>query len=119
MYITSKTVLTNEQVEAAAKKFGMNAWTKPGTNEVRNYLNKSSLEQIIGLEESYYRSGNVSGCSYIDYNGERVDVAHCRAYLPKYHKIFIVNGKVNSSWGPFEDNMAELIAQSIIKNLAN
>lgn len=119
MYTTSKTMLTNEQVEVAAKKFGMKEWTKPGTNEVRYYLNKSSLEQIIGLEESFYNSGNVSGCSYIDYNGERVGVAHRRAYLPTYHKIFVAGGKVSSSWEPFEDNMAELIAQSIVKNLAD
>ena len=118
MYITSKTVLTNEQVEAAAKKFGMNAWTKPGTNEVRNYLNKSSLEQIIGLNEEHYNTGNVRHCSYKDENGDRILVANCRAYT-NCHKIYICKGIVYSTWAPYDANIAELIAQSIIKNLAN
>lgn len=114
-YTTSETMLTNEQIEAAVEKYGMKEWKKPGTNEVRYYINLSQLEQIIGLHESFYGTGNVSGCSYIDFNGERVPVANRRAYLSNYHKIYIVNGKVCSSWNPYDDNMAELIAQDLAK----
>lgn len=110
----SETVLTDEQVAAFAEKYNVKPWKKRD-GEVRYYLNQSELEQIIGLDEDRYKSGNVHHCSYKDENGETVSVANCRAYNSYCHKIYIANGVVNSNWAPYDANIAELIAMNLTK----
>ena len=36
----------------------LGTWTHPGTRETRRYVN--NIREIIGLDVSYYRSGNIS-----------------------------------------------------------
>lgn len=110
----STTVLTDEQVKAFAEKYNVEPWTKKD-GEVRYYLNQPELEKIIGLDEEHYNSGNVKHCSYTDEDGYEVEVAHSRAYMSGFHKIYIANGIVNSSWAPYDANIAELIAKNLTK----
>lgn len=110
----STTVLTDEQVKAFAEKYNVDPWTKKD-GEVRYYLNESELEKIIVLYQEYYKSGNVKCCSYIDEDGNKVVVANRRAYNSNFHKIYIANGVVNSSWAPYDANIAELIAKNLTK----
>lgn len=109
----STTVLTDEQVAAFAEKYNVKPWKKRD-GEVRYYLNQSELEQIIGLNEEHYNTGNVRHCSYKDENGDRISVANCRAYT-NCHKIYICNGIVYSTWAPYDANIAELIAMNLTK----
>ncbi|MDO4595947.1 MAG: hypothetical protein Q4B30_03110 [Coriobacteriaceae bacterium] len=44
----STTILSDEQVEQIADKYGITPWTKKGAP--RYYLNLDELEDIIGLE---------------------------------------------------------------------
>lgn len=112
--MTSTTVLTDSQVKAFAEKYNVKPWIKKD-GETRYYLNRSGLEEIIGLEEEHYNTGRVSHCSYTDENGRKVKVANSRAYNPYCHKIYIANGVVNSTWEPYDENIAELIAKNLTK----
>lgn len=112
--MTSITVLTDSQVKAFAEKYNVEPWTKKA-GEVRYYLNQSELEEIIGLNEGHYNTGNVSNCSYINECGREVKVANSRAYNSYFHKIYIANGVVNSTWAPYDENIAELIADNLTK----
>lgn len=55
-------------------KAELNSWTHPGTGEVRDYVN--NLNAVIGLEVSYYGTGNISSASL---DGE--SISNSRAYL--------------------------------------
>ena len=112
--MTSTTLLTDSQVKAFAEKYNVKPWIKKD-GEARYYLNQSELEEIIGLEEEHYNSGNVRYCSYVDENGHKVRVATRRAYMSYFHKIYIANGVVNSTWEPYDENIAELIAKNLTK----
>lgn len=91
----------------------LNAWINPRTGKTRHYLNEDGLGKIIGLEQSYYKSGNVSGCHYIDAEGETVSVAHSRAFNGTFSKVYVEDGAVHSSWNPYGENIAELVAARI------
>lgn len=112
--MTSTTVLTDSQVKAFTEKYNVKPWIKKD-GEARYYLNRSELEKIIGLKEEYYNSGRVSHCSYTDESGRKVKVANGRAYNSYLHKIYIANGVVNSTWEPYDENIAELIAKNLTK----
>lgn len=110
----SETVLTDEQVAAFAEKYNVKPWKKRD-GEVRYYLNQSELEQIIGLYEPRYNSGNVCHCYYTDEEGRTIKVANSRAYSDSMHKTYICNGVVNCGWEPYGANIAELIAMNLTK----
>ena len=115
---TSTTILSSEQVSQIAEKFGIVAWTKRGAP--RYYLNLDELAEIIGLDQSFYNSGNCSGCSYTDLRGNEVDVAHSRAYGDGGYmgnKTYICDGRVYCTWEPYGESIAELIAVRIAEIL--
>lgn len=115
---TSTTILTNEQVSQITEKFGIAAWTKMDTP--RYYLNLDALAEIIGLDQSFYRSGHCSGCSYTDLRGDEVTVANSRAYGDGGYmgnKTYICDGRVCCTWEPYDENIAELIAIRIAEML--
>lgn len=93
--------------------FGLKAWSNPyNLMDVRYYLNPSELQRIC-LTQTYYKSGNVSGCEYIDKNGETIPIAHARAYS-YFNKTYIdKRGRVWSNWTPYHydgENFAEAVA---------
>lgn len=110
---TSTTILTAEQVQAIADKYGIQPWTKKGAP--RYYLNADALAEIIGLDQTFYKTGSCSGCSYIDLSGHEVSVAHSRAYGSGYYacKTYICEGRVYCDWEPYGEDIAELVAVRI------
>ena len=112
----STTILSDEQVEQIADKYGITPWTKKGAP--RYYLNLEELADIIGLEQSFYKSGYCSGCEYVGLDGERVSVAHARAYGDGGYmgsKTYICGGKVYCTWEPYGEDIAELIAARLLE----
>lgn len=108
-YTASTTKVTEMAVAKLAEAGIAKPWTNPRTGKVRHYINLDGLAKLIGLEQSYYNSGNVSGCSYVDIDGDKVTVAHSRAY-GSYSKTYIEDGTVHTTWNPYGADIAELIA---------
>lgn len=108
-YTASTTKVTETAVAKLAEAGIAKPWTNPRTGKVRHYINLDGLAKLIGLEQSYYNSGNVSGCSYVDIDGDKVTVAHSRAY-GSYAKTYIEDGTVHTTWNPYGADIAELIA---------
>ena len=112
-YTTSKISLTDEQVAAVACKYEIEPWTKAG--DERFYLNLDALGDLIGLDQSFYKNGSCSGCSYVDDEGDEVTVAHSRCYGRGQFgcRTFISGGTIYSDWMPYGANIAELVAMRI------
>lgn len=108
-YTASTTKVAETAVAKLAEAGIAKPWTNPRTGKVRHYINLDGLAKLIGLEQSYYNSGNVSGCSYVDIDGDKVTVAHSRAY-GSYAKTYIEDGTVHTTWNPYGADIAELIA---------
>lgn len=108
-YTASTTKVAETAVAKLAEEGIAKPWTNPRTGKVRHYINLDGLAKLIGLEQSYYNSGNVSGCSYVDIDGDKVTVAHSRAY-GSYAKTYIEDGTVHTTWNPYGADIAELIA---------
>lgn len=108
-YTASTTKVAETAVAKLAEAGIAKPWTNPRTGKVRHYINLDGLAKLIGLEQSYYNSGNVSGCSYVDIDGDKVTVAHSRAY-GSYAKTYIEYGTVYTTWNPYGADIAELIA---------
>lgn len=108
-YTASTTKVTETAVAKLAEAGIAKPWTNPRTGKVRHYINLDGLAKLIGLEQSYYKSGNVSGCSYVDIDGDKVTVANSRAY-GSYAKTYIEDGTVHTTWNPYGADIAELIA---------
>lgn len=108
-YTASTTKVTETAVAKLAEAGIAKPWTNPRTGKVRHYINLDGLAKLIGLEQSYYNSGNVSGCSYVDIDGDKVTVANSRAY-GSYAKTYIEDGTVYTTWNPYGADIAELIA---------
>lgn len=108
-YTASTTKVTETAVAKLAEAVIAKPWTNPRTGKVRHYINLDGLAKLIGLEQSYYNSGNVSGCSYVDIDGDKVTVANSRAY-GSYAKTYIEDGTVYTTWNPYGADIAELIA---------
>lgn len=87
-------------------------WKNPRTGAVRHYINADGLHAIIGFEQTYYNTGNISGVHYIDEDGDTVTVAHSRGYH-RDDKTFIEDGTVYCSWTPYGANIAELVARNL------
>ena len=110
MQYTASTTKVAEMAVAKLADAGIaKPWTNPRTGKVRHYINLDGLAKLIGLEQSYYNSGNVSGCSYVDIDGDKVTVANSRAY-GSYSKTYIEDGTVHTTWNPYGADIAELIA---------
>lgn len=108
-YTASTTKVTETAVAKLAEAGIAKPWTNPRTGKVRHYINLDGLAKLIGLEQPYYKSGNVSGCSYVDIDGDKVTVANSRAY-GSYAKTYIEDGTVHTTWSPYGADIAELIA---------
>lgn len=110
-YQTSKTKLTERQVTELASRYGITPWTKAGGE--RYYLGLAALKDLIGLDQGFYKSGNVSSCSYVDEAGDEVCVANCHAYGKGWGaaKTFVQDGIVHTSWTPYDADIADLVAK--------
>lgn len=113
-YNTSTTKVSEEAIKTLVTNGDAKEWKNPRTGATRYYINEEGLGNIIGLEQAYYKSGSVRGCSYTGEDGERVAVAHSRAYS-HYDKTYIEDGIVNSTWAPYGADIAELIAHNLTK----
>lgn len=110
----STTKVSEEATKALVANGDAKEWQNPRTGATRYYINEEGLANIIGLEQDYYKSGNVRGCSYTDEDGDRVTVAHSRAY--SYNdKTYIEDSIVHSTWAPYGADIAELIAHNLTK----
>lgn len=116
-YIESNTKVN---VNEAADKLGLKAWTRPGKpDDVRFYLNRPDLQKVC-LNQSYYKSGNVSGCEYIDFDGEPCPVAHSRAYAYGNKTYIDKDGHIWTNWRPYGydyENFAEAVAVNLNRKL--
>lgn len=94
-------------------------WRNPLTGRMRRYLNVDDMGKLIGMRVSYYKSGNCSGCSYINAYGDRVQVAHSRGWSYASKVYVESDGRVYSSWEPEDDCIAELVAMRINEAYGN
>ena len=113
-YHESTTIVSEDAVQRLVGEYKARVWRNPRSGVTRFYLNVDALENLIGLDVEFYKSGNVRCCSYIDADGEEVRVANSRAYT-RWTKTFIENGKVYTEWAPYGEDIAELIALNIAK----
>jgi hypothetical protein len=112
----TKATITEEETKKMIEKFNLTPWSKNG-QAPRYYLNLDVLEKLIGLEQDFYKSGNVSSCFYKDSDGDEVSVANSRAYGRGYmsHKTYISENTVVTTWNPYDVDMAAEIANRIHK----
>lgn len=97
----------------------LSAWRKPGTTQTRRYIN--NVKDIVGLELTRYRSGNVSGASL---NGSYVSNAEgCRIGAACNDAKFWIDEAgtlhyrdMSEYWGPREitfDEVRDAVSASI------
>lgn len=113
-YHESATVVSEDAAQRLVDEHKARVWRNPRSGITRFYLSVDALEDLIGLDVEFYKSGNVRRCSYIDADGEVVRVANSRAYT-RWTKTFIENGRVYTEWAPYGEDIAELIALNIAK----
>ena len=94
----------NDKIIAALEKKGFNRWTKG--NMDRLYINAS----MLGLELTYYKTGNVSGAWF---NGEEISNTRGREYKEAKTYINIETGAVISSVSTLKDAAQELLEKTI------
>lgn len=116
-YDTSTTTVTTDQLDQLIAKYQLKPWGK----DSRYYLNMDALADLIGLDVTYYKTGSVKGCQYVDADGDKVNVAHSRAYAKGGYgfpgnKTFIKAGKVYCDWKPYGEDIAELVALAVSKS---
>lgn len=112
-YVASSTKISEQSARNLVSLGIANEWVNPRTGKTRYYIGESGLARIIGLKTSWYKSGHCSGCSYVGPDGETVTVAHHRAYSDAWSKCFIEDGTVMTTWKPYGENIAELVAKRI------
>ncbi len=83
----------------------LNTWTHPGTGEVRLYVN--NLAEVIGLDVSFYKTGNVSSAAL---DGERISNSKAAQLLGV--KVWLLDGED----GP---QVGERGVRVFVKNLAS
>lgn len=71
--------MTNTKVE-------LSSWRKPGTDEVRLYV--QNIHEIIGLDIERYNTGNISSASL---GGETI--SNSKAYEIVDVKVFLIQGE--------------------------
>ena len=113
-YHESATVVSEDGAQRLVDEHKARVWRNPRSGITRFYLSVDALEDLIGLDVEFYKSGNVRRCSYTDADGEVVRVANSRAYT-RWTKTFIENGRVYTEWAPYGEDIAELIALNIAK----
>lgn len=113
-YHESATVVSEDAAQRLVDEHKARVWRNPRSGITRFYLSVDALEDLIGLDVEFYKSGNVRRCSYIDAECEIVRVANSRAYT-SWTKTFIENGRVYTEWAPYGEDIAELIALNIAK----
>lgn len=113
-YHESATVVSEDAAQRLVDEHKARVWRNPRSGITRFYLSVDALEDLIGLDVEFYKSGNVRRCSYIDADGEVVRVANSRAYT-RWTKTFIENGRIYTEWAPYGEDIAELIALNIAK----
>lgn len=113
-YHESATVVSEDAAQRLVDEHKARVWRNPRSGITRFYLSVDALEDLIGLDVEFYKSGNVRRCSYIDADGEVVRVANSHAYT-RWTKTFIENGRVYTEWAPYGEDIAELIALNIAK----
>lgn len=111
-YNTSDTKVGETVVDRLVADGLAKEWRNPWAGTVRHYIDTDGLHAIIGFEQTYYNTGDISGAHYIDVDGDMVTVAHSRGYH-RDDKTFIENGTVYCSWAPYGANIAELIAHNL------
>ena len=111
-YNTSDTTVSEAVIGRLVADGLAKEWKHPRTGAVRHYIDADGLHVVIGFEQTYYHTGNISGVRYIDGDGDMVTVAHSRGYL-RDDKTFIEDGTVYCSWTPYGANIAELIARNL------
>lgn len=111
-YNTSATTVSEPVVRRLVADGLAKKWKHPRTGTVRYYIDTDGLGAIIGFEQAYYNTGNISGVHYVDGDGDRVSVAHSRGYH-REDKTFIEDGTVYCSWAPYGADIAELIARNL------
>lgn len=113
-YHESATVVSEDAAQRLVDEHKARVWRNPRSGITRFYLYVDALEDLIGLDVEFYKSGNVRRCSYINADGEIVRVANSRA-CNRWTKTFIENGRVYTEWAPYGEDIAELIAHNIAK----
>ena len=113
-YHESTTIVSEDATQRLVDEHKARVWRNPRSGITRFYLSVDALEDLIGIDVEFYKSGNVRRCSYIDADGEVVCVANSRAYT-SWTKTFIENGRVYTEWAPYGEDIAELIALNIAK----
>lgn len=111
-YNTSDTTVSEAVIGKLVTDGLAKEWRNPRTGAVRRYIDADGLHAIIGFEQTYYHTGNISGVRYIDGDGDTVTVAHSRGHH-RDDKTFIEDGTVHCSWTPYGANIAELIARNL------
>lgn len=115
---TSDTTVSGTAVARLVADGLAKEWKHPRTGTVRYYIDTDGLGAIIGFEQTYYNTGNISGVSYIDGDGDRVSVAHSRGYH-RDDKTFVEDGTVYCSWAPYGADIAELVARKLAEKEAD
>ncbi len=70
-YNTSDTMVSKTAVARLVADGLAREWRNPRTGAVRHYIDADGLGAVIGFEQTYYSTGNISGVSYIDGDGDR------------------------------------------------
>ncbi|BDR56863.1 hypothetical protein [Xylocopilactobacillus apis] len=114
---TKKYTISEKAFERVLEEYEPNSWTKPGTEEVRYYLQAEDLEDLIGLDQTFHKSGRNASCYFIDEDGEKVKVSNVKGYGEGRtgHKTYISQNQVFSDWLRNDDyhDIPALIAKRI------
>ena len=113
-YIDSESLVN---VDSVADGLDIKPWHgRFDSSDVRYYLNIDDLTRVC-LDQQYYKSGNVSGVSYTNFDGNVVSVSHGRFYNRQYDKTYIdADGRVHTTWRPYGtvgENFAEAVAVAL------
>ncbi len=111
-YTTSDTMVSKTAVARLVADGLAKEWRNPRTRGVRHYIDADGLGAVIGFEQTYYSTGNISGVHYVDADGDTVTVAHSRGYH-RDDKTFIEDGTVYCSWTPYGADIVELVARKL------
>ena len=95
-------MMTNERI-AALEALGFNRWTKG--NYDRLYINAKAL----GLDCSYYKTGNISGATF---NGETISNSQAYRYKAAKTYIDIKTGEVHSDYPTLAEAAEKLAAEA-------
>ena len=89
-YHESATVVSEDAAQRLVDEHKARVWRNPRSGITRFYLSVDALEDLIGLDVEFYKSGNVRRCSYIDADGEemRIPVERAAVFAAAYSNAF-------------------------------